>query len=77
MEAIIKFNLPDEAPEYETASKAWELSMIIWDLDQWLRSETKYQQLDDKTHEAYDKVRDKLRELMSDQGLTFDSKIWT
>lgn len=76
MIATLRFNLPDEQQEYALANKGSDLSLIVWDLDQWLRAETKYATLDEKTYEAYDKVRDQLREIMHEHGLTFDDEIF-
>jgi hypothetical protein len=76
MQAVLTFNLPDERREYALANKGSDLSCILWDLDQWLRSETKYQELDEKTYEAYDKVRNQLREIMSEHSLTFNDEIF-
>jgi hypothetical protein len=76
MQAVLTFNLPDEQREYALANKGSSLSCILWDLDQWLRSETKYQELDEKTYEAYDKVRNQLREIMSEHSLTFNDEIF-
>ena len=76
MRAVLTFNLPDEQQEYALANKGSSLSCILWDMDQWLRSETKYETLDEKTYEAYDKVRERLREIMYEHGLTFDNEIF-
>jgi hypothetical protein len=46
----------------------------LWELDQSLRSKTKYapDDLPQEKYDAYQEVRDKLRELMSDNNLNFD-----
>ena len=78
MKATLVFNLPDEHQEYAVANKGFDLSMIIWDLDQWLRSELKYREsLTQEQGDVYEAVRDKLREIMSEHGLTFDDEIFT
>ena len=42
--AILKYDLsdPDDAVEYRTASKARDMSSVLWDFDQWLRQLHKY-----------------------------------
>ena len=77
MKATLVFSLPDEHQEYAVANKGFDLSMIIWDLDQWLRSELKYREsLTQEQGDVYEAVRDKLREIMSEHGLTFDDEIF-
>ena len=66
MKAILEFNLPEDNQEFELHTKALKMYSTLWDLDVWLRSEIKYK---DK---ELDEVRDKLRELMSDNRIDFD-----
>ena len=66
MKAYIKFDLPEEQEEYETFNNALNYFCVLWDLDQWLRSEIKYC---DKNE--YQPVRDKLTELMNDRNIGF------
>ena len=55
------------------AINGYKYRLALWDLDQYLRSETKYNDaLDDKTYEAYDSVRTKLREFMHEHNISFD-----
>lgn len=42
----------------------------LYDLDDWLRTETKYNNnLSDDTYNAYDEVREKLRNIMDRHGV--------
>ena len=43
MEAILKFDLPEDKEEFETASKAMDWSILAWDIDQYIRNRLKYQ----------------------------------
>jgi hypothetical protein len=52
MEAILKFNLPEERPEFELAVDASKWYSVCWDMDQYLRSQTKYAP-DDMPDEVY------------------------
>jgi hypothetical protein len=74
MKATIEYNLPDDQIEFDLATSASKMHSVLWDLDQWLRGNTKH--APDSTHEeaikAYYKCRDHLRELMSDNNLNFD-----
>ena len=67
MKAILEFNLPEDNQEFELHTKALKMYSTLWDFDVWLRSEIKY-----NNQEQYEPVRDKLRELMSDNRIDFD-----
>jgi hypothetical protein len=47
---------------------------VLWELDQSLRAKTKYasDDLPQEKYDAYQEIRDELRELMSDNNLNFD-----
>jgi len=74
MEAILKFNLPEETSDFELAVNAVKMYSIIWSLDQWLRGNTKYapDNMSSDTYKAYEQCREKLHELMSDYNINFD-----
>lgn len=65
-EATLKFNLPEEQSEYYLATKGFDSFYSLWDFDQWLRNEIKYQ---DK---EYQEIRDKLHEIMGERKVNFD-----
>ncbi len=46
----------------------------LWDLDQWLRGQVKYnpEAQSEDVLDAYDIVRDKIREFMDDNGVNLD-----
>lgn len=74
METILKFDLSgDDNHDFQLAIIAPKLASIIWDLDQWLRNECKYKDLDDSTDAAYEAVRDKIRELFDDHSISIDA----
>jgi len=74
MEAILKFNLPEETSDFELAVNAVKMYSIIWSLDQWLRTNTKYasDNISSDTYKAYEQCREKLHELMIDYNINFD-----
>jgi len=74
MEAILKFNLPEETSDFELAVNAVKMYSIIWSLDQWLRTNTKYasDNISSDTYKAYEECREKLHELMTDYNISFD-----
>ena len=71
MIATLTFDVDgDDKFAFEMACSGRKLASIMWDLDQWLRNECKYKDLDDATFNAYEAVRDKLRELFDDNEMT-------
>lgn len=74
MKAILEFNLPDDAEEFETAVNAAKMYSILWDMDQWLRANTKYapDNMSDDTYKAFEQCREKLRELMTESNIGFN-----
>ena len=79
MKAILEFDLDagnDDALELEMALNASKLSLIIWDLDQFLRGRAKYGTAEEQTIDV-DDMREKLRDLLNDYGLSFEHKIFS
>lgn len=55
MEAILKFNLPDEQEDYDRCNAATSLCDFIWDFQQYLRSQWKYSETPDSIDVIYEK----------------------
>jgi len=74
MKAILEFNLPEDRIEFEQANNAQKMSSVLWDMDQWLRSNTKHvpDTMSEDTYNAYLKCREQLRELMNDENISFN-----
>ena len=74
MKAILEFNLPEDQQEFDLATKGMAFWSILWDLDQSLRAKTKYasDDLPQDKYDAYQEIRDELRELMSENMISFD-----
>jgi hypothetical protein len=74
MKAILEFNLPDDQQDFDLAVKASKFWSVLWELDQDLRAKTKYapDDLPEDKYDAYQEVRDKLYELMSENLISFD-----
>jgi hypothetical protein len=74
MKGILEFNLPEEALEWDMAVNAGKLYWMLWDMDQWLRSNTKYapDDMSDDTYKAFEQCREKLREMMAESGIGFN-----
>ena len=74
MKAILEFNLPDDQQEFDLANSGLKFWSVLWELDQDLRAKTNYasDDLPQDKYDAYQEVRDKLYELMSESNLSFD-----
>ena len=74
MEAILKFDLPDDKTEFEVASKAMDWAILAWDIDQYIRNRLKYQTEKLQTtsaNEELELLRNELHNLMQEDGLQF------
>ena len=74
MEAILKFDLPDDKIEFETATKSMDWAILAWEIDQLIRNRLKYQseKLDTSSaKEELEILRNELRDLMEESGLQF------
>ena len=71
MEAILKFNLPEEVVEFDSAVDCYKFKLIVWDMDQHLRSIAKYSE-DDTTANIAQEFRDKLHEYISDYNVSIE-----
>lgn len=70
---ILEFDPTEDREEMETAINGWKWKMLVWDLDQHLRSELKYNgNITDEACEVLEKIREKLHELKSESGLNLD-----
>ena len=74
MKAILEFNLPDDQQEYDLANNGLGFWNVLWELDQNLRAKTKYapDDLPQYKYDAYQEIRDLLRELMTENNIDFN-----
>lgn len=75
MKAILEFNLPEDSHEFEVATKGGNMHSVLWDMDQWLRTQYKYmsdEEYSKDKYETYEKCREYLRELMLENGINID-----
>jgi hypothetical protein len=73
MKVIIEFSDEDAASDAQVALDGWKYRAAIWDIDQHLRNEVKYnEQLPSEVGEAFEKLRGKIREILSDSNLTME-----
>ena len=74
MKAILQFNLPDDQQEYDLANSGLSFWNVLWELDQELRTKTKYasDDLSKDKYDAYQEIRDKLYELMNENNVNIE-----
>jgi hypothetical protein len=63
-----KFSLPKDKETYQIFLQAEAMHAVLWDLDQWLRSYTKYQE--ESAWPKADEVRTKLYEMLNEREVT-------
>lgn len=72
MKAIIEYNLPDDELEFKVASNAHGWWSVIYDLDQHLRSKTKWSEMTQEQYDVYENVREQLYNLMQENKVSLD-----
>jgi hypothetical protein len=74
MKATLEFNLPEDQTDFNDAINGGRWSLCMWELDQHLRSQTKYapDSMSEDTYQALIDTRNKLHEIMTERGLKFD-----
>jgi len=70
---ILEFDPAEDREEMESAINGSKWKMLVWDLDQHLRTELKYNdKITGEVYEALEKVRNYLHEQKNDSGLTLE-----
>ena len=71
MEAILKFNLPDDQEDFNIALDGGKWALSMWELNNWLRSQIKHppEGMSDDTYKAFEETRDKLYEILNENQL--------
>jgi len=75
MKAILEFNLPEDQADFELANNGSKWWNVCWGMDQWLRQQYKYmpdEEYSEDRYNAYIEARDKLREIMNENGVNLD-----
>ena len=71
---ILKFKLDEELNDFKLAVNAKEIMSVLWEVDQELRTRTKYpsDSTSQETIDALISIRDFLRDSMSENVISFD-----
>jgi hypothetical protein len=73
MKGILEFTLPEESDEHLTAINASKYKNFIWELDQFLRNQIKYnEKLHIHTVNAFQLIRDKIREECANECISIE-----
>lgn len=75
MKATLEFNLPEDHDDFELATKGGKWYSVVWDMDQWLRSQYKYMpdgEYSEDKYNAYYEARQKLNEIINENGVSLD-----
>jgi hypothetical protein len=73
MEAILKFNLPEEQVEFNLAVNGSSWSHVVWKVSEELRRRIKYDpNLTEEQSDAYQEVRDMIQGFMDEQNIDWD-----
>jgi len=70
MKVKMIFDLPDDQEEFSMAANAGKMNIVLFDFDQWLRSQIKYSD-DSKAskHDIMQDCRDKLYDLLRENNI--------
>jgi hypothetical protein len=72
--ATITFTLPEEDHEFRLATNAGNWQSVVWEIDQYLRSQIKYagDETPSEVVEALEKVRELLHDERISRGLIYE-----
>lgn len=68
----IEFDTVEDQHEMELCLNGSKWYLVAWELDQYFRSKMKYEPMNDKEYNVLEESRAKLRELMQENGVTFN-----
>ena len=54
MKAILEFNLPEDHTEFEFANNGAKMYSVLWEMDQWLRTQYKYMPDEEYSKDKYE-----------------------
>ena len=72
MKAKLIFNLPDEQEEFNDAVNGNAFKAVIWELDQYMRSQIKHGELADDVHDKVQEIRDQLHSILNDNNVMYE-----
>ena len=76
--ATLEFDLnePDDVEAHKRAIKSIDLVFALWDIDQYLREQVKYNEsLSKEAYDALDKAREEFYNILNKRNISFDELI--
>lgn len=65
MKALLRFDLPEELEEHQTALDGWKWKAAVEEMGEYLRSKLKYEDLSDEQDAAFDAAREELFRILN------------
>ena len=72
MKAKLTFELPEEQEEFNDAVNGNAFKAVIWELDQYMRSQLKHGDLPDDVHDKVQEIRDQLHSILNDNKVMYE-----
>jgi hypothetical protein len=72
MKAQLTFNLPEDHEEFNDAVNGNAYKAVIWELDQWMRSQIKHQDMPDEVADKVQEIRDQLHSIMNEHNVSYE-----
>jgi len=70
---ILEFDSVEEQDDARDALDGYKWKLAVWDIDQHLRSELKYNDnIKGEVYDALEKVRDEIRDILEGYGIKLD-----
>lgn len=68
----LEFDSVEEAEDIRNALDGYKWKLTIWDLDQHLRNEMKFNNLSNEKYKAFEEIREKIIAVLNDYQLHLD-----
>ena len=72
MKAQLTFNLPEDHEEFTDAVNGNAYKAVIFQIDQWMRSQIKHQEMIDECRMKLADARAELREIMNEHNVNYE-----
>ena len=72
MKAQLTFNLPEDHEEFTDAVNGNAYKAVIWQIDQYMRSEEKHGNYSDEVTNIITEIREELRSIMNEHKVSYE-----
>ena len=75
MKATLEFGLPNDKWEFKMANEGAVMHSVLWNMDQWLRTQTKYapDSMSEEKYKAFDEWREQLHEFLNEHYINLEA----